>query len=79
MNQPDAITGAAERPAETPEATPATGAIPASPTLSAAARLVAASLSKSPISAILLTGVARLVEFAAIAGADEAAIALQMR
>jgi Undecaprenyl-phosphate glucose phosphotransferase len=62
-----AVDQAASTPQEKPEVQPNGGkAKVADPALSAAARLVASSLSSSSISPILLAGFARIVEFTAI-------------
>ena len=71
MNQHDTAAGSAARAVEPAAPTPSENAnagarIGDDPALSAAARLVASSLSSSPISPILLAGIARLVEFTAI-------------
>jgi Undecaprenyl-phosphate glucose phosphotransferase len=66
MNQQESPIGMAARAVAMPGGGAAAPAIAGNPTLSAAARLVAASLSRSPISPILLAGFTRLIEFAAI-------------
>ncbi len=63
MNHYDRTTGMPARPAGAGETQPTGGG---NVTLSTAARLVAAGLSRSPISPVLVTGFARLIEFAAI-------------
>ncbi len=67
MNQHDPANAVAARVSagETPPS-PATGAVASNPTLSAAARLVAGTLSRSPISPVLLAGFTRLIEFTAV-------------
>ncbi len=74
MNQPDmapgsaarAVEAAAPKPQESGGPPAAKAEISSDPALSAAARLVASSLSSSPISPILLAGFARIVEFTGI-------------
>ncbi len=70
MNQPDRAASAAARADEAAAPTPPENVrIGNDPALSAAARLVASSLSSSPISPVLLAGFARLIEFAGILAA----------
>ncbi len=69
MIQHDPAAGSAARAIEPKGARPPPSAgadIAGNPALSAAARLVASSLSSSPISPVLLAGIARFIEFAAI-------------
>ncbi|CAN5174649.1 undecaprenyl-phosphate glucose phosphotransferase [soil metagenome] len=66
MNQQESAIGMAARAVAIAGTATSAPAIAGNPTLSAAARLVAASLSRSPISPILLAGFTRLIEFAAI-------------
>ena len=65
MNQHDKIASADPGPADVATSSPRSDEA-GSKALSAAARLVAASLSSSPISPELLAGLARIVEFAAL-------------
>ena len=71
MNQHDTAAGAAARAVGPAAPTPpenrnASAPVAGDPALSAAARLVASSLSSNPISPILLAGFARVIEFTAI-------------
>ena len=69
MNQHDTAAGSAARAVEPEAATPPRSAgadVAGNAALSAAARLVASSLSSSPVSPVLLAGIARFIEFAAI-------------
>ena len=75
MNQHDKAARAAAPVVESTVSTPAengTAQAPVNPMLGAAARLVASSLSSSPISPILLAGFARVIEFTAILAAGAA-------
>ncbi len=66
MNQHDTTTTTMAARAERAGTVESVSDVAGNPTLSVAARLVAASLSRSPVSPILLAGVARLIEFAAV-------------
>ncbi len=72
MNQHDMTTGIAARALNQQPTAEAAVSVAGNPTLSAAARLVAAGLSKSPLSPVLIAGFARLIEFAAILAAGVA-------